>query len=1748
MKQKNRRFLSLAISFILLITLFPVTDIRAADEPVPLVAGYEFEQNMNDSSGNGYTGIKNDSHTYSAGHSGYGLTEDNNGSSRIPAAPLINSLSSEFTVSAWIKTTDLSSNQILFAQRDNNWQGEAMEIDLWNNGQLHFNGCYGSAWYTNLNSTGNFLSANTWYHIAFTFHKGVGAAWYINGTQYGSWSADEVPYDLSIGESDLFFTGFKGTIDSFRIYAKSLTAAQVTKDLNNTLSTRQAAASDIPAPYKVVNMHLTRIDMPIGNQDENTGNGRVYQEAVRKLGAADAIDWPAITLHMIDENGQDVPSSPFADSAGKMQSVVLRKNGEEKPLFKQTYDNYIMPGNHWFRGLKWTLWGQSYVYTTDNTARSWSTDYELMTFPVIIQGVNNGDVSQIKLSYDGIQIYNNTNSYRSMTLLLPASETGKHYTLSVSGRTAVTFDVGWQPYTAGEPKNIPIEVNKAFSGTPAITVKNLTVPDTFSNQTSWDADKAALSAAKPEIPQYTEDTTTIKSHLGTDVPRSPETINAVGLPAGMSGGFYTVSSPDVDNSVKYSTIGTSAEYASYLSDTGYDRTFEQTFGSTGQTMTSESPSNGIDQLAIELARKGIQLGLVPNAEFNRPFLEHPNLSLFSYNLAEYHAPMYRDIQIETQRLLNYPNAAGVSIGADNSAYESYWGWAAPIPNRPFGEALVNMQGTNSPKMIISPSLQDSYQNSQHSLADYESYGSNENEFVNYINSYNQIFGQYDYFTKALSSISQKLTLTSGQFGSSPGVGARGGWSWGTVPVREMYKDIGVMQAYDWNEQLSSKLLHLVSLIDRMRSYYPTKTSWAIVDDFDTHLNKADREAAYAMALTRGIQAVGTNCIPNNTGNKAQAGKIADQKELYSWIHKYGGAYAMTEPEAAVGIMYVTEQALMRAVNQSADASDAELIAGSHEGKVNEAMVMVHAAGWPAKVITPEELKRGLPSSIKTILLVGLNEFDSSWHWYDGITDELQQFVADGGNIIKDGESVSPVIATATGMQIRAYVVNSDNDQTNTIINRNAANIEEFKEAMTGAKGPVCKTDTADAWAIPTKAGNTTYITVINAKHDGTSTNLSGQTVNLTWNNSKTVYNVRTGTKLSGNPVTADLTTNGFQYYAIPAAEVVTPEISVSAAPVDGFYEAAISMDNTGTALTGIPVEITVSKGSDSAVIYSATGLTAKLPLADTDNAGTYTITIKELLTNLSSSVTKVIVNPQGTALEAVRKYRTQDITSFVNRTGVPLTIALTPEQYADNTIMTQAGRLKSYYEGKGRTVTIGKAERNTDSLGVVTGLNEYMYPSVYPQWKTKDTDLILMGNSSNNILMLDEARGYLLPEQSGNSSISYVNSAFVGEYDVINIVAEDVSGIASAVDAIVNSGVSVPYAPSNILTDKVSQNETELTWTAPMNGAASYKLEYRKDSDTDWTQAAAGITETSYNLMGLTPDTLYFFRVRAVNSAGDSNYSPIGKIRTLGAKSIDTELPSTGTGTKYEAETALLNGCATESYWSNYSGSGYVHWFDAVGKSITFPVNAADAGTYKVSIRYAANGTHTSHIYVNDVSLKQETYNPTTDMNTWSEVTEELRLNAGNNTIKLQMDTGDTGFMHVDYILVEALTPSITTYEAESAELTGCAAESYWSNYSGTGYVHWFDNVGKAIAFTVASQSTGTHKVKIRYSANGTHTSHIYVNGVAIKQELYNATPDMNTWEEKTETLQLTAGINIIKLQMDSGDTGYMHVDRITVE
>ncbi|MFJ8666544.1 CBM35 domain-containing protein [Streptomyces sp. NPDC093600] len=124
---------------------------------------------------------------------------------------------------------------------------------------------------------------------------------------------------------------------------------------------------------------------------------------------------------------------------------------------------------------------------------------------------------------------------------------------------------------------------------------------------------------------------------------------------------------------------------------------------------------------------------------------------------------------------------------------------------------------------------------------------------------------------------------------------------------------------------------------------------------------------------------------------------------------------------------------------------------------------------------------------------------------------------------------------------------------------------------------------------------------------------------------------------------------------------------------------------------------------------------------------------------------------------------------------------------------------------------------------------------------------------------------------------------------------------------------------------------------------------------------------------------------------------------------------------RYEAERAPATCDGTiDSDWTGYSGSGFCNGRNAVGAAVQFTVDAAQAGTATLRVRFA-NGTTTARpasVTVNGSAAASTSFASTGAWNTWASQTLTVPVRAGGNTIRLS-PTAATGLPNVDALDVE---------------------------------------------------------------------------------------------------------------------------------
>ncbi len=140
-------------------------------------------------------------------------------------------------------------------------------------------------------------------------------------------------------------------------------------------------------------------------------------------------------------------------------------------------------------------------------------------------------------------------------------------------------------------------------------------------------------------------------------------------------------------------------------------------------------------------------------------------------------------------------------------------------------------------------------------------------------------------------------------------------------------------------------------------------------------------------------------------------------------------------------------------------------------------------------------------------------------------------------------------------------------------------------------------------------------------------------------------------------------------------------------------------------------------------------------------------------------------------------------------------------------------------------------------------------------------------------------------------------------------------------------------------------------------------------------------------------------------------------------------------GTRYEAESATLNGVATNTNHAGYTGSGFVDGYGDNGDYVEFTINAPETGKYALVFRFGndTGSKATRNVYVDGVLNKEIEFLDQSGWTSWAfDAYSTVQLTAGNHTIRLKRDSANTGFINLDSL-------TLGTFEENSVRLSNAA-------------------------------------------------------------------------------------------------------------
>jgi len=151
------------------------------------------------------------------------------------------------------------------------------------------------------------------------------------------------------------------------------------------------------------------------------------------------------------------------------------------------------------------------------------------------------------------------------------------------------------------------------------------------------------------------------------------------------------------------------------------------------------------------------------------------------------------------------------------------------------------------------------------------------------------------------------------------------------------------------------------------------------------------------------------------------------------------------------------------------------------------------------------------------------------------------------------------------------------------------------------------------------------------------------------------------------------------------------------------------------------------------------------------------------------------------------------------------------------------------------------------------------------------------------------------------------------------------SGNSNEASATTFAPPSPPAAPSGLTATAVSSSQINLAWTDNSTNETGFEIDRATTSGGPYTQiATTGANVTTYSNTGLSPNTTYYYRVRATNEGGDSGNSNEASATTFNAPSGNLALnqPASASST-YSSSTppsdAVDGSTASSSYWRSGS-------------------------------------------------------------------------------------------------------------------------------------------------------------------------------------------------------------------------------------
>jgi hypothetical protein len=204
---------------------------------------------------------------------------------------------------------------------------------------------------------------------------------------------------------------------------------------------------------------------------------------------------------------------------------------------------------------------------------------------------------------------------------------------------------------------------------------------------------------------------------------------------------------------------------------------------------------------------------------------------------------------------------------------------------------------------------------------------------------------------------------------------------------------------------------------------------------------------------------------------------------------------------------------------------------------------------------------------------------------------------------------------------------------------------------------------------------------------------------------------------------------------------------------------------------------------------------------------------------------------------------------------------------------------------------------------------------------------------------------------------------------------------ASNEEIVTTPVLTIPIAPSSLQAAALSATQVRLTWTDNSYNEDGFKVERKTGASGTWGQVGtAGAEATTYMDSGLSELTTYYYRVRAYNNAGDSDYSNEALITTpenkpkLRVPVADIVFGNMNVCSSADRTTVLYNDGGAELLVSSISRASGSTGFSYFSPAVPFTVPPFSSRT--ITVRFAPGEVGAASAVFSIASNDQD--NPTT--------------------------------------------------------------------------------------------------------------------------------------------------------------------------